>query len=150
MDTSASIRSATGTITLAVLLLSLSSLALAEWDPIEDANADFTGTSLSHGAQLAVAEVMFLPADSIEAELTLLVAITVGDDMVKLYSFNTGDSTLCHEDDITVSVTGIETPIAWTPTFMILDVVDEGDESCLVIPTLTDGETGGSISVSIT
>jgi len=146
MDTSVTVRSATGAIIQAVLLLSLGSFAVADtWDSIDD--IDFVG-NLSTGAQLAVAEVMFLPRVGQEA-LTLLIAITVGDDMVKLYSFNTGTGYLYHEDDITVSVTDIVDPIAWTPTFMDLDIEGTGEESCLVIPTLCDpvGEDAGSISI---
>ena len=145
MVTLESVRPLEGAIILIVVLLSLSSLAFADtWDPIED--ADFSGNQY-YGAQLAAAEVRFLPDDSLESESTLLIAITDGYDHVRLYSFDTGDSTLTFEDQITVEVDSIEDPIAWTPTFMDLDVVGTGEESCLVIPTMSDGTHGGSISI---
>jgi hypothetical protein len=144
MKTSASIRSAKRTLNLIVLLLCLGSLGVADtWSRTNEIN--FSGAP-STGAQLAVAEVMFLPDGGQEAR-TLLIAVTAGDDEVKLYSYDTGFNTLELEDDITVSVTGINDPIAWTPAFMSLDIEGTGKESCLVIPTLTDGTTGGSISI---
>jgi len=127
------------------VLLSLSNLAFADtWSPLDD--ADFSGYQY-YGAQLAVAEVMFLPENSEEAESTLLIAITDGYDHVRLYSFDTGDSTLTFEDEVSVEVDSITSPIAWTPTFMDLDFDGSGDESCLVIPSMSYGSHGGSISI---
>jgi hypothetical protein len=146
MITSASYRAFSGTLISAVLLLSLSSLALADtWDSIAD--ADFYGGWQYSGAKLAVAEVMFLEGDSLQEESTLLIAITDGLDAVRLYSFDTGDSTLTLEDEVNVEVDSIDDPIAWSPIFMNLDVTGEGEESCLVIPTMADGTDGGSISI---
>ena len=66
MITSVSNRAYAGTITPAVVLLCLSSLAFADtWDSIDDAN--FSGNQYS-GAKLAVAEVMFLEGDSLQEE----------------------------------------------------------------------------------
>ena len=86
MVTLESVRPLEGAIILIVVLLSLGSLAFADtWDPIED--ADFSGNQY-YGAQLAVAEVMFLPENSEEAELTLLIAIT--DMKILLMFFQRG------------------------------------------------------------
>ncbi len=145
MVTSASCRACGGIIIPAVVLLCLSSLALADtWDSIEDAN--FSGNQYS-GAKLAVAEVMFLEGDSLQEESTLLVAITDGLDAVRLYSFNTGNNRLTFEDEVNVEVDSIDDPIAWSPIFMDLDVAGDGEESCLVIPTMAEGTEGGSISI---
>ena len=66
---------------------------------------------------------------------------------MRLYSFDTDSSAFTFEDEVNVEVDSIEDPIAWTPTFMDLDVDGSGDESCLVIPTMSDGTHGGSISI---
>ena len=143
MVTSASYRAFGGTIISTVVLLSLSSLAFADtWSPLDD--ADFEGWQYG-GGKLAAAEVMFLQDESLEA--TLLIAITNGEDRVMLYSFDTEGDTLAFEDTLKVEVDGIDNPIARRPTFMDLDVVGTGEESCLVIPTMADGTDGGSISI---
>ena len=145
MVTSASNRAFGRIIISTVVLLSLSTLALADtWSSLDD--ADFTGYQYG-GPQLAVANVMFLPDSSQVSESTLLIAITSSTDTVRLYSFDTGGDTLTFEDMVIVEVANIEDPIAWTPTFMDLDVVGTGEESCLVIPTMADGSHGGSISI---
>jgi hypothetical protein len=130
------------------LLLGVAGNAIADWDPIEDATASFTGNQY-YGGQIALAEIRFLPSGSQVAELTLLIAATDGGDVVRLYSFDTATDTLDLEDEIEVSVSGIDDPIAWTPTFMSLDAVGSGAEPCLVIPTYcdVDSEVGGSISI---
>lgn len=145
MAASASNRVIGGRIVSTFLLLSLSALSPADtWFPLDD--ADFTGYQFS-GAQMAVAEVMFLPDGSQQEESTLLIAITDGYDAVRLYSFDTGDSTLTFEDEVFVEVEDIDDPVGWTPTFMDLDVAGSGEESCLVIPSMSDGTHGGSISI---
>ncbi len=146
MITSVSNRAFVETLLPAVVLLCLSSLVFADtWDSIAD--ADFNGGYQYTGAKLAVAEVMFLQSISLQEDSILLVAITDGLDAVRLYSFDTGDSTLTFEDEVNVEVDSIAAPVAWSPTFMDLDVAGDGEESCLVIPTMSDGTHGGSISI---
>ncbi len=145
MITSVSNRAFVETLLPAVVLLSLGGLALADtWSPIDD--ADFEGNQY-RGAKLAVAEVLFLEGDSLQEESTLLIAITDGLDGVRLYSFNTGNNRLTFEDEVNVEVDSIADPVAWSPTFMDLDVAGTGEESCLVIPTTADATYGGSISI---
>ena len=146
MFTSTSYGTITRAIISAVILLGLSSISYSDtWDTVD--SVYFEDANQYTGAQLAVEEVMFLPYDSLEAESALLIAITDGKDAVRLYSFDTGGDTLTFEDEVSVEVANIEVPIAWTPTFMDLDVVGTGEESCLVIPTMSDGIYGGSISI---
>jgi len=146
MVTTTSHRAFTGSIISALIVLLMSSISLAvTWEP--EAYIDFPYADQYYGAQLAVAEVEFLPEGESEAT-TLLVAITDGKDAVRLYSFNTSfPYALEFEDEVIVEVTGITTPIAWTPTFMDLDIDEGGNESCLVIPTLHEGSNEGSISI---
>jgi|GEM_PF-1474324 hypothetical protein len=139
-------------IVLAVLLLGLAGQAFSDdWDPIEDANDDFLGNPC-FGANLAVAETRYLPLGG-QVSLTKLVAITTGEDVVRLYSFDTSGQTptLTLEDEITITADGIDEPVAWMPTFMTVDFTGNGEEACLVIPVLCDADqqvpAAGSISV---
>ena len=86
MVTSASYRAVTRTIVSAIILLGLSSISVADtWDSID--SVYFEDANQYYGAQLAVAEVRFLPGIGSEAP-TLLVAITDGKDKVRIYSFD--------------------------------------------------------------
>ena len=129
-----------------MLLIGLTGTVFATdtWSPEDEEH--FLSDDLHKGAQLAVARVMFLPEGG-SVERAMLVAITDGEDKVRIYSFDEGSLQLQLEDEVTIDVTGISTPVAWTPTFMDLDIDQGGDESCLVIPTLHHSTDEGSISI---
>jgi hypothetical protein len=118
------------------------------WSPIAGASDDFVGNK-KNGAQLAVAAVRFLHRGEQTAVLTNLVAITDGGDGVRIYSLDTSGNpaSLDFEDEVTIDPPGIQEPIAFTPSFQSLDITGQGAEPCLVIPTLGEGSTGGSISI---
>lgn len=122
--------------------------AAGTWAPITGASDDFEGNQ-KYGAQIAVAAVRFLHRGEQTAVLTNLVAITDGEDGVRIYSLDTSGSpaTLEFEDEVTIDPPSIQEPIAFTPSFQSLDITGQGAEPCLVIPTLGEGSTGGSISI---
>lgn len=135
-------------IALACLMLGfLSPASWASWSP-EDTETCFGSGDLLHGGQLAAADTRFLPAGSESSQLTKLVAITDGEEHVRLYSLDTSGqaAALDFEDEITIEAQGIVNPVAFTPTFMEL-IIDQTSEPCLVIPVLSEGDTGGSISI---
>lgn len=137
------------TAAFACLALAFLSRPSWGWDshPCDEVHID--DCEMTHGAQLAMAETMFLHSDGESAELTKLIAVTDGQEHVRLYSLDTNGQipALDFEDEIDVSATGINGPIAFTPSFMDL-TIDTRAEPCLVIPVISEGSTAsGSISV---
>lgn len=124
------------------------SASAGTWSPIAGASDDFEGNQ-KYGAQLAVAVVRFLHRGEQTAVLTNLVAITDGGDGVRIYSLHTSGepAALDFEDQISIGVSGIQEPIAFTPSFQSLDITGQGEEPCLVIPTMGEDSTPGSISI---
>lgn len=130
------------------LLLTSIPAAAGTWYPILSAYDDFRGNPY-YGPELAVGEVMYLAEGALRPEEMLLIAITNGEDDVLLYSFDTSTETLSYEETITIDPPDPDLPIAYTPSFLTLDAVGEGDEWCLVVPSLCDASDTDQGSISI-
>lgn len=134
-------------IPVCLMLGFISPPSLASWNP-EDTETCFTSGDLLHGGQLAVAETRFLPSGSESPQSMRLIAVTDGAEHIRLYSLDTSGQTaaLDFEDEAAIAAQGIIDPIAFTPTFMEL-IIDQTAEPCLVVPVLSEDDTGGSISI---
>lgn len=141
-------RSRIFSLSLLVLIIDLTGASRAsDWeDPLDEMH--FQGNTY-YGAMLAVAETGFLSRTALEPSETLLAAVTNGGDQIKIFSFNTGTEDLSLEETVSISASGITFPVAYTPSFMELDITGQGREACLVVPVLgdSDDEEPGSISI---